>query len=193
MKNKMKTLALATAMATFALTGTASAADYVIDTQGAHASINFRIHHLGYSLVTGRFDKFSGNFNFDDKAPADTKIKVEIDTASVNTNHAKRDKHIRSGDFLNVSKYPTASFESTSIDVSGTSAVVHGKLTLHGVTKDIAINADHIGGGKDPWGGFRQGFTGKTKISLADFGIKYNLGPKSKEMELELNIEGIRK
>ncbi len=192
MKTKLKYFTAATAMTIFGLSGAAQAADYVIDTKGAHASITFRIHHLGYSLLTGRFDKFNGTFSFDEAAPADTKIKVEIDTASVNTNLGKRDNHIRSGDFLNVSKYPTASFESTSVDVTGTSAVVHGKLTLHGVTKEITINADHIGGGKDPWGGFRQGFTGTTKITLADFGIKYNLGLKAKEMELMLNIEGIR-
>jgi len=196
MKSNFKFITAAAAMAVFGLTisasGSARAADYVIDTKGTHASINFRIKHLGYSWLTGRFDKFSGNFSFDEKAPADTKIKVEIDTASINSNNATRDKHIRSGDFLDVAKFPKASFESTSLEVTGKSAVVHGKLTLHGVTRDIAIKADHVGGGKDPWGGFRQGFVGTTKISLADFGINYNLGPASKELELDLNIEGIR-
>jgi len=197
MKLQFKYITAAAAMAVFGLTGaainTANAADYVIDSKGAHASITFRIKHLGFSWLTGRFDKFSGQFSFDEKAPANTKIKVEIDPASVSTNHAERDKHIRSGDFLDVTKFPKASFESTSVEVTGKSAVVHGKFTLHGVTRDIAVNADHVGGGKDPWGGFRQGFTGTTKISLADYGITYNLGPASKEVELTLNIEGIRK
>jgi len=191
-KNAIKQITAATAITIFGMSGMAHAADYVIDTKGAHASITFRISHLGFSFVTGRFDKFSGTFSFDDKAPADTKVRVEIDTSSINTNHAKRDNHVRSGDFLDVAKYPTAVFESTSVDVDGTSAVVHGKLTLHGITKNIAIKAMHIGGGNDPWGGFRQGFSGTTKLTLADYGIKYNLGPKAREMELTLNIEGIR-
>jgi len=196
MKTKLKFITAAAAMTIFGLTGTfadtAQAADYVIDSKGAHASITFRIKHLGYSWVTGRFDKFTGNFTFDEKAPADSKVKVMIDTSSVNTNHAERDKHVRSGDFLDVGKFPNASFESTSMKVTGKSAVMNGKLTLHGVTRDIAINVEHIGGGKDPWGGFRQGFTGNTKITLADYGINYNLGPDAKELELMLNVEGIR-
>ena len=196
MKTKLKFITAAAAMTILGLTGitpdTALAADYVIDSKGAHASINFRIKHLGYSWLTGRFDKFSGNFSFDENAPADSKVKVTIDTASVNTNHAERDKHIRSGDFLEVTKFPKASFESTSMKVTGKSAVMNGNLTLHGVTRNIAINVDYIGGGKDPWGGFRQGFSGTAKITLADYGINYNLGPDAKELELTLHVEGIR-
>ena len=93
----------------------ATAADYVIDTKNAHASITFRIKHLGFSWLTGRFDKFSGNFSFDDKNPDASKVKVEIDTASVDTNHAERDKHLRAADLLDTDEFPTATFESTSV------------------------------------------------------------------------------
>ncbi len=169
------------------------AADYVIDHKGAHASINFKIKHLGYSWLTGRFDKFNGSFSFDEKNLNASKIMVIIDTNSVNSNHAERDKHLRSADFLEVSKFPTAQFESSKITSKGQGkAVVAGKLTLHGVTRDIVIEVQHIGGGKDPWGGFRQGFSGTTRIALADYGIKKNLGPASKELELSLHIEGVR-
>ena len=176
-----------------AFTSPLLAADYVIDHKGAHASVNFKIKHLGYSWLTGRFDKFGGRFSFDEKNINASKIRVEIDTNSVNSNHAERDKHLRSADFLEVSKYPTAVFESTSIvSTGGGKADVTGKLTLHGVTKEIVIKVDHIGGGKDPWGGFRQGFAGTTRIALADYGIKKNLGPASKELELTLHVEGVR-
>jgi len=169
------------------------AADYVIDHKGAHASINFKIKHLGYSWLTGRFDKFNGSFSFDEKNLNASKVNVTIDTNSVNSNHAERDKHLRSADFLEVSKFPTAQFESTKITSKGQGkAEVAGKLTLHGVTRDIVIAVQHIGGGKDPWGGFRQGFSGTTRIALADYGIKKNLGPASKELELSLHIEGVR-
>ena len=172
----------------------AIAADYVIDSKGAHASINFKIKHLGYSWLTGRFDKFAGEFSFDDKSPDKAAISVEIDTASVNSNHAERDKHIRSADFLDVAKFPKAMFKSTSVKPGANGkAVVEGELTLHGVTKAITIDAEYIGGGKDPWGGFRQGFAGTTSFALADFGITKNLGPASKVIQLELHVEGIRK
>lgn len=194
MKMKLKSLTTAAILGAVLFSAPVQAADYVIDNKGAHASINFKIKHLGYSWLTGRFDKFSGTFSYDEKNPGATKISVEIDTSSVNSNHAERDKHLRSADFLEVSKFPKASFVSTKVEAEGTEkAVVHGKLTLHGVTKDIAIKVDHVGGGKDPWGGFRHGFSGTVSIALADYGIKKNLGPASKELELNLYIEGIRK
>jgi len=173
---------------------TVSAENYVIDTKGAHASINFKIIHLGYSWVTGRFNKFSGNFNYDEKNPSAAKVSVEIDPSSVDSNHADRDKHLRSKDFLDVSKFAKASFNSSSYEDSGNGkGLLKGDLTLHGVTQPVTIDVTHIGAGKDPWGGYRRGFSGSTKIALKDFGINFNLGPASKEVELSFNVEGIRK
>ena len=181
-------------MAGVAFGGAAQAETYVIDTKGAHASVNFSIKHLGYSNLRGRFDKFEGEFTFDESNPAASSVTVTIDTTSVNSNHAERDKHLRSGDFLNVSEHPTATFKSTNVTVNGEGkGVITGDLTLNGVTRSVDIMASYIGGGKDPWGGFRQGFTGTTKIALADFGIDFNLGPASKEVELTLEVEGIKK
>ncbi len=171
----------------------AHAADYVIDKKGQHASINFRVKHLGFSWLVGRFDTFDGTFSFDNAKPEASKVKVSIDTASVNSNHAERDKHLRSADFLDVAAFPTATFESTSVTPKGEGkAAIAGKLTLHGVTKDITLDADYIGGGDDPWGGQRQGFSGKTTLNLADFGIKKDLGPASKTVELTLEVEGVK-
>jgi len=189
---KLKNLVGASLLALMTLGTTAQAADYTIDNGGAHASVNFRIQHLGFSWLSGRFDTFSGTFSFDESAPEQSVINVEIDTTSVNSNHAERDKHLRSGDFLDVEAFPTATFSSTSMVIDGESAVINGALTLHGVTKDIVINADFIGSGDDPWGGYRAGFVGTTRISLADFNINFNLGPASEEVELTLYIEGIR-
>jgi polyisoprenoid-binding protein YceI len=187
-------LACAAAVAAIAMSAPLHAADYVIDDKGAHASINFRIKHLGFSWLTGRFDTFTGNFAFDDKAPDKSAVKVEIDTTSVNSNHAERDKHLRSADFLDVAKFPKASFVSKSVTPkAGGKATIVGDLTLHGVTKEVAIEAETIGGGADPWGGFRQGFSGVTTLKLADFAISKDLGPASKEVELTLNVEGVKK
>ncbi|MGI9402992.1 MAG: YceI family protein [Hyphomicrobium sp.] len=175
-----------------ALSSSAIADDYVIDTDRSHAAITFRIQHLGFSWLNGRFDDFNGTFTFDEKNPENSKVNVEIDTKSVNTNLAERDKHLRGKDFLDVSKFPTATFESTGVKLNGDKATITGNLSLHGVTKEIEIEAEPIGGGEDPWGGYRQGFTGTTKIALKDFGINYDLGPAAQVVDLRLDIEGIR-
>ena len=96
-------------------TAVAAPANYQIDTKGMHASVNFKIQHLGYSWLTGRFDQFGGTFVYDSEKPSNSKVDVSIDTDSVNTNHAERDKHLRSGDFLDVKKFPKATFVSTEI------------------------------------------------------------------------------
>lgn len=169
------------------------AADYLVDAKGMHAAINFRIKHLGYSWLTGRFNRFEGTFSYDEDRIEATQISIEIDPASIDSNHAERDKHLRGKDFLHVKKFPKASFASTRVESAGKGkAVLHGDLTLHGVTRPIAIEVVKVGGGPDPWGDYRQGFMGTTKIKLRDFGIDYDLGPASTEVEFDLHIEGIR-
>ncbi|WP_298444037.1 YceI family protein [uncultured Ferrimonas sp.] len=193
LKTSLKALALfgATLLAPQAL-----AADYVIDSKGAHASINFKIKHLGYSWVVGRFDKFDGEFSYDNTKPSELSIQVNIDPASVNSNHAERDKHIRGNDFLDVTKFETARFVSTSFRPDADNSdegVLVGDFTLRGVTKQIEIDVEKVGEGKDPWGGVRVGFEGETEITMKDFGIPMDLGPDSATVALELHVEGIRK
>ncbi|WP_331350626.1 YceI family protein [Cellvibrio sp. UBA7671] len=167
---------------------------YVIDTKGAHASINFAIKHLGYSVLTGRFDTFSGEFTYDPAKPEASTVNVSIDTGSVNSNHAERDKHLRSADFLNVEKFPKATFVSKKIVLDDKDEFdIVGDLTLNGVTKSITIEVEKVGEGKDPWGGYRAGFSGETTITLKDFNVKMDLGPASQTVQLELEVEGIKK
>jgi polyisoprenoid-binding protein YceI len=169
------------------------AENYVLDIKGAHAFIQFKIKHLGYSWLLGRFNKFDGSFSYDEKNPSAAKIVVDIDPSSIDSNHAERDKHLRGEDFLNVKEYPEARFVSTSFQDKGNGkAVLKGDLTLRGITRPIVIDVEHIGHGKDPWGGYRRGFAGKTILVLKDFGINYDLGPGSREVEMFLSIEGIR-
>ena len=172
----------------------ALADNYVIDTKGAHASINFSIKHLGYSVLTGRFDKFVGEFSYDPAKPEASTINVTIDTTSINSNHAERDKHLRGADFLNVEKFPKATFVSKSIKPDGKDEFdIIGDLTLNGVTKSVTIEVEKVGEGKDPWGGYRAGFSGDTEIKLKDFNIKMDLGPASQTVKLELEVEGVKK
>ena len=113
MKKTLFAISLATLLG--ALSFGVSAAEYTIDKKGAHAFINFKIKHLGYSWLTGRFDDFSGDFTYDAKDVNASKVTVDINVASINSNHQKRDDHLRNEDFLHVTKFPTAKFVSTSI------------------------------------------------------------------------------
>lgn len=171
----------------------AMAADYKIDKEGQHAFVNFKISHLGYSWLYGTFKDFDGSFSFDAAKPEESRVQVELKTASVDTNHAERDKHLRSDDFLNVAKHPTATFASTAVKSTGEgTADITGNLTLNGVTRPVTIAARFIGEGSDPWGGYRAGFEGSTTLKLKDFDIKMDLGPASQEVELIISVEGVR-
>ena len=171
----------------------AQADDYVIDTKGAHAFVQFRIQHLGYSWLYGRFDDFAGTFSYDEKDPGASQVEVVIQTASLNSNHAERDKHLRGAEFLDVDKYPEARFKGISYKPTGPGkATLVGELTLHGVSKVVELDVTEIGHGPDPWGGYRRGFEGTTKLKLKDYGIQRDLGPASAEVEMTLSVEGIR-
>lgn len=186
----MKNLLLASSFVLSSIAMPTIAADYVIDTQGAHASINFKVKHLGYSWLTGRFNNFSGDFSYDANNPEASTISVNIDTTSVDSNHAERDKHLRDTDFLDVKKFSTATFNSTKVEsLGGDKLKITGILSLQGIKKEIIIDAVKIGEGKDPWGGYRSGFAGTTAIQMKDFGYKMDFG----QIDFDLHIEGIKK
>ncbi len=169
----------------------AGAAEYKIDP--VHSFVEFRIQHLGFSWMYGRFNAVSGEFSHDPAKLEANSIALEIDTYSIDTNHAERDKHLRSDDFLDIKKYPTASFKSTRYTGDAEAGVMEGVLTLHGVSKKIKIDVRKVGEGEDPWKAYRAGFIGTVTLNRRDFGISYDLGPAGNTMEFDLNIEGIRK
>ena len=190
----MKNTLIAAASLLLASQVAAAPENYVVDTQGMHASVNFKINHLGYSWIVGRFNDFKGSFVFDEDDAANNSVEVTINTNSIDSNHAERDRHVRGKDFLDVKKFPEASFKSTSV-IKGDDAgeyTVKGDLTLHGVTKQVEFDIEEVGAGKDPWGGFRRGFEGEMTLKPADFGINYDLGPAAATMELEFILEGVK-
>ena len=192
-----KTLA-ALAIGSALLSANVMAADYVVDKQGQHAFVDFKISHLGYSYITGTFKDIDGTFSFDAAKPEDSKIEFNVNTASVFTNNAERDKHISSKDFLKVADFPKATFKSTSVKSTGknadgkATADVTGDLTIAGVTKPVVVKATFLGEGKDPWGGYRAGFEGTTSIKRSDFGKMMDLGPQSDEVKLIISFEGVK-
>ncbi len=169
----------------------ARAADFDIDL--SHAFIQFRISHLGYSVLTGRFNQFAGKFSWDQANPQASQIEVVVDTASIDSNWAERDKHLRGGDFLDVEKFPKATFKGTKYTGDAKGGQMEGTLTLHGVTKPLTLAVQFIGEGPDPWGGYRAGFKAQTTLRRADFGMTYQLGPTAETMDFDLFVEGIRK
>ncbi|MBA0167993.1 YceI family protein [Pectobacterium sp. CFBP8739] len=187
-----KTLLSLTAVSMLASAGSALAAEYKFDKEGQHAFIEFRIKHLGYSWLYGSFNDFDGAFTFDEKNPSADKVNVTINTNSVDTNHAERDKHLRSAEFLNVTKHPQATFISTEVKKDGEDYDITGNLTLNGVTKPVKLDAKLIGQGDDPWGGYRAGFQAEGTIKLKDFNITTDLGPASQDVELIISVEGVR-
>ena len=164
----------------------AMAADYKIDT--AHTFVTFKVSHLGYSFINGRFDDFDGMFSHDANNPGASKINVTIKAKSIDTNHGERDKDLRSDNFLDVSKYPSITFESSAYMAGPDSDTLKGNVTIFGITKAVEIKVKHVGEGKDPWGGYRSGFRGNVTLNSADFGMPDWVG----DLEIDLDIEGIR-
>lgn len=175
--------------------GAAHSAKYTLDP--AHTSVEFRVRHLVVTKVSGKFDRFVGEFEYDEKNPQAWSAMATIEAASVNTGHTERDNHLRSADFLDVAKFPTLTFRSTGVTgVADGKAKLNGVLTLHGVEKPITLDLEIGGVVDDPWGNTKAGFTASGTINRKDFGIVWNktLGNGGlvvgEEVEITLHVEG---
>ncbi len=151
----------------------ADAANWKVDR--AHTTMGFGVSHL-FTSVQGRFDRFDGTIEFDPEKPEAAVVRATIDAASINTNNAKRDKHLRSDDFFDVEKHPTLSFESTGgvTEMKENRGKLAGNLTIHGVTKPVVFDVTFRGQGKDPWGNVRAGFAANLSINRKDYGLNWN-------------------
>ena len=166
----------------------ANAANYDIDIPGQHAFVTFKAKHLGFSYIVGSFESFDGSFSYDPADPSSSTVNATIEVSSLNTNHAERDKHLKSEEFFNVSEFPQITFQSTKFDGSAEGGKLTGTLSLRGVTKEVVLDIVRIGEGKDPWGGYRSGFEGTLSLGAGDYGFPAWVG----DVDIELIIEGIR-
>ena len=171
------------------------AASYKVDAD--HTSVSFKIRHL-FSNVQGQFKTFEGTFDYDPAKPETWKAEGSIDAASIDTNVAARDNHLRSADFFDVQKFPKITFTSTKFtDITANGAKMQGLLTIHGVQKPVEIDVEVHGVGKDPWGNVRSAFTGTLKINRKDFGLTWNEALETgqvlvgEEVAITLEVEGI--
>ncbi len=140
----------------------------------AHSGVEFVVTHLMISKVRGRFSEISGTVQTDG-TPEGSRIEVEIGTASITTNDAGRDTHLRSADFFDVAKYPKLRFVSTQVMSTGKDAfTVKGDLTIRGTTRPIEFKVTQEGSARDPWGNDRAGFTASLKIDRRQLGLTWN-------------------
>lgn len=154
--------------------GTASAEGVELSIDPQHSNVGFRVRHL-FTKVAGQFRAFEGAIDFDQKNMAASKVAVTIQVASIDTNVEARDKDLRSKRFFDVERYPTITFTSAGItDVAGERGRIRGTLTMHGVSREVVLEAQFLGAAKDPWGNQRFGFHGETKINRKDYGMTWN-------------------
>ena len=139
-----------------------------------HSTIEFRVVHMLVSKTTGHFTEYQGFIDMDAEAETVKAIEAAIKTASVNTNHAKRDAHLRNADFFDVEKYPTMTYRMKQYQKTADGYQAVGELTLHGVTKDITLTGNFNGVAKDPWGNLRAGFNAEGKLNRKDFGMVWS-------------------
>ncbi len=165
----------------------------------AHSAVQFSVRHMVISKVRGAFSRFEAKLAFDEQNPAASKVTARIEAASIDTHEPKRDEHLRSPDFLDAEQHPYLVFESKHVEKArGDRYRVVGDLSIRGVTREVELDAEYLGKGKDPWGGERVAFTARTTINRKDFGLAWNQLLETggvlvgEEIEINLDVQGVR-
>jgi len=173
--------------------GSATAAPVRYDLDPNHTRIDFSWTHFGFSHPMGRFDRFDGDFRFDPADPTKSSVTVTIPIDSIDTGVAKLDAHLKTDEFFDVAKYPTATFKSTRVERSGEHGLkVTGDLTLHGVTKPVVLDVTVNKVGLHPMAGRdAAGFDASATIKRSDFGISNYVPNVSDEIRLSISTEAM--
>jgi polyisoprenoid-binding protein YceI len=169
---------------------------YAIDK--GHSEAAFQVRHL-VTKVRGRFTDFEGMVRIDRERPESSSVEFSIDAATVDTDVADRDTHLRSPDFFDVAKHPRITFVSSRVQPRGGDRYdVTGTLTLRGVAREVTLPVTYLGSARDPWGNERTGFELETKLDRKDYGIVFNAALDNgglllgDEVRITINIEAIR-
>jgi polyisoprenoid-binding protein YceI len=165
------------------------------DLDPVHSTIGFVARHLMVSKVRGRFTQFEAQI-VTAPNPLDSSATATIDLASVDTGNEMRDNDLRSEHFFDVANYPTMTYRSTGIRPDGDKFIADGDLTLHGVTRPVALSVEVNGFGPDPYGGTRAGFSAYGQINRFDFGINFNAGGPGgmvvgENIQIEIEAEAV--
>jgi polyisoprenoid-binding protein YceI len=141
----------------------------------SHSDIAFSVRHMVFAKVRGHFTKWTAVLEIDDSDPTRSSVGASIDAATVDTRDAQRDGHLRSADFLDVEKFPKIEYKSRKIERSGNKKYkVTGDLTIRGVTREVVLDVEDLGRGKDPWGNERLAFNASATVDRGEFGLKWN-------------------
>jgi polyisoprenoid-binding protein YceI len=169
------------------------------DLDPAHTRIGFSARHMMVSKVRGQFADFTGSITIAEE-PLDSTAEAVIKTASIDTRSADRDKHLTSGDFLDVEKYPQMTFRSVRVTArDGAGFTVLGDLTIKDVTRPVELILELEGVGTSPWGQQVLGFSLTGEIDREDFGMTWNVGLEAggvlvgKAVKLEIEGEAVRR
>jgi len=138
-----------------------------------HSRLGFSVRHMMIAKVRGSFTDFSGEITIADD-PLQSTVAVDVQLESIDTANDDRDNHLRTNDFFDVANHPTMTFRSTRVEADGDDYIVHGDLTIRGVTNPVALEVEFDGTSKDPWGGTRAGFSAETEINRKDWGMEWN-------------------
>ncbi|ADO75524.1 YceI family protein [Stigmatella aurantiaca] len=164
-----------------------------------HSGVHFTVRHMVISKVRGNFRKFTGTVSLDEQSLGTSSVTAVIETASIDTGVEQRDNHLRSPDFFDAAKFPTITFQSTKVEKgSGDGFRVTGKLTIRDITRDVVLEAEQLGVGKDPWGNTKAAFEAKTSIDRKDFGLTWNQALEAggvlvgEKIEIGLEIQAVK-
>ncbi len=172
--------------------GTAESALETYEIDNAHSGINFKVRHF-FTRVPGNFADFKGTIKVDRDNIENSETEAVITIASVDTNNAKRDKHLQNEDFFLVTEYPSMRFKSTKWETTGEKTyAVTGNLTIKDITKEVVMNVTLLGFGKGSRDSYISGWEAVTKIDRTDFGITYGQGVVGNEVEIEIYVEAKR-
>jgi polyisoprenoid-binding protein YceI len=166
-------------------------ATYKVDP--VHSFVNFRVTHLGIGAAYGQFRTIAGDVVFDAETLGNSSISLSIDAASIDSNSADRDKHLRGADFFSVKEFPEITFKSSKITAGKEkgSYAISGMLNMHGVEKEVTAKGKLIGAGNDPWGNTRVGLEAEFKVNRMDFGVDYMPDGLGKEVSIVIAVEAI--
>lgn len=163
----------------------------------AHSRVGFVARHAMVTKVRGAFNDFEGTAVVGEGVES-AQIDLTIQVGSIDTRNADRDGHLKSGDFLEIEKFPTITFHSTSVAAEGTTLQVTGDLTIKGVTKSVTVPFDFEGAAQDPFGNVRAGFEGSITILRSDYGITWNAALEtggvlvSDKITLEFEVSAVK-
>jgi polyisoprenoid-binding protein YceI len=166
---------------------------------GAHSAVNLAVRHMVISKVRGHFGRWSAKLQLDTADLTRSSVEVDIEAASIETGVADRDAHLRSPDFLDAAKYPTLSYRSRRVESASKDRLrVTGDLTIRDVSREVVLDVEYGGQGKDPWGNTRVGFTATASLNRKEFGLTWNQALETggvlvaDRVDIEIELQAIR-